>query len=88
MHFRARDRNNDGVLTRDEARNLALLNVALIKAAFMLGIRTQKEELIKCGLQEEDFQPICDAISGVFEVYDIATIEVSALDSIHVGMFV
>ena len=79
MHFVSRDRNNDGVLTKEEAKQLALLNLALIKASFMLGIRTQKAELLECGLEETDFQPICDAITGVFSVYDIATLEVDLM---------
>merc|ERR1711991_646247 len=45
----------------------------------MLGIRMQKQELIRAGLTEEDFQPICDALTGTFEVHDVATIEVDLM---------
>lgn len=79
MQFRARDRNGDGVLSKEEARHMAYLTVALIKAAFMLGIRMQKDELVELGLQEEDFAPICEAITGTLEAHDVATLEVELM---------
>jgi len=66
------------------------MTVALIKAAFMLGIRSQRSKMIAAGLREEDFTPICAAITDAFEKHDVAGIEADQLfkyaDKDHNGL--
>ena len=84
LHFKSYDINKDGNLTREEAGRLTRLTVALIRAGFMVCLRAKKDEMLKCGLKEQDFLPILDAITNAFEKHDLASIETDLLFKVRV----
>jgi hypothetical protein len=52
LHFKSVDTNGDGHITREEALKLGRFTIAVLKAAFSLGIQSQAAEMRKAGLKE------------------------------------
>jgi len=67
LRFRSIDLDRSGFIDMKEAKELGGRTMAIIRAGFMVGLHSQKYELIKAGLKESDFIPIVDAIGDAFK---------------------
>jgi len=79
MRFRSIDIDRSGYIDMKEAKILGGKTMAIIRAGFMVGLHTQKYELMRAGLSESDFIPIVDAIDKAFTQHNYAEKEAKLL---------
>lgn len=66
MRFRSIDTDHSGFIDMQEAIVLAGRAAAIIRVSMMVGLHSQKYELMRCGLTENDFMPLITAIENAF----------------------
>jgi len=79
MRFRSIDTDHSGFIDMKEAIVLAGRAVAIIRVSMMVGLHSQKYELMRCGLSESDFLPLITAIEDAFSKNQYAQKEAKLL---------
>jgi len=79
MVFRSQDLDKSGGMSHDEAVKNAELTAVLFRMGFSLGLELQKVEMKKAGLSETDFDGILNAITGLWDTFDLAKMEADLL---------
>jgi len=66
MRFRSIDVDHSGFIDMKEAVIMGEKTCSIIRVSFMVGLHQQKYQLMKCGLSEDDFMPLLDAMEKAF----------------------
>jgi len=79
LRFRTIDTDRSGYIDQKEALVLGGRTQSIIRVAMMIGLHTQKYQLMRAGLREEDFMPLIEAIDDAFNKHNYAEKEAKLL---------